>query len=56
MVIEKAGSNTAGPDENLLMTYVDAPPIKSVTVDGKTVESKFNPVTVPSKFPKAHVK
>lgn len=57
MKLEKAGTNTTGPDEQILMTQlVDKPPVKSVIIDGKTVDSKFNPVTVPSKFPVAHLK
>jgi hypothetical protein len=49
--LPKAGSNTSGPDKNLLQEFFDAPAVKEVQIDGKTVKSKFNPVTVPSKFP-----
>lgn len=49
--LPKAGTNTTKPDVSLLQEFFDAPPVKSVKIDGKTVKSKFNPVTVSSKFP-----
>lgn len=49
--LPKAGNYGTGPDKNLLMTdLVCKPPVKSVTIDGKTVESRFNPVAIKSRY------
>ena len=51
MKLEKAGKIKSKPDVSVLQEFFDAPAVKSVTIDGKTVDSKFNPQTVESRFP-----
>lgn len=53
MVIEKAGflnGTEPGADKQVLLKFFGNTNPTSVTVDGKTVESRFNPVKVPSRF------
>ena len=53
MIIEKAGFlNGTEPhaDSQVLEEFFGPTSPNSVTVDGKTVESRFNPVDVPSRF------
>jgi hypothetical protein len=53
MVIEKAGFlNGTKPhaDKQVLEEFFGNTSPNSVTVDGKTVLSRFNPVKVPSRF------
>lgn len=53
MVIEKAGvlgDGKPGADKQVLEELFGNTNPTSVTVDGKTVLSRFNPVKVPSRF------
>jgi hypothetical protein len=53
MVIEKAGflnGTKPGADKQVLEEFFGNTSPASVTIDGKTVQSRFNPVTVPSRF------
>lgn len=50
--LPKAGTNTTKPDVSLLQEFFDAPPVKEVTINGKVVKSKFNPVHIQPRFPR----
>ncbi len=53
MIIEKAGflnGTKPGPDKQVLEEFFGNTNPTSVTVDGKTIQSRFNPVKVPSRF------
>lgn len=57
MIIEKAGflnGTKPGADTQVLEEFFGCTSPNSVTVDGKTVLSKFNPVKVPSRFNPAY--